>query len=96
MSKRLSDGQLALQRAVSEVLHYLWDPIGVAGCVHARDEYDGYADHVFSLLCQRVKAPVIADYLVSLEVGGMGIDANRQRAAEVAEKLLEWRDALIS
>ena len=29
-------------RRSDEVLHYLWDPIGVAGTVMARDEYTGY------------------------------------------------------
>jgi hypothetical protein len=29
-------------RRADEVLHYLWDPIGVAGEVMACDEYMGY------------------------------------------------------
>jgi len=30
-----------LHPAISEVLHYIWDPSGVAGVPEARDEYDG-------------------------------------------------------
>jgi hypothetical protein len=35
---------------VNEVLHYIWDPIGVRGEPRARDEYDSYAPEVYSLL----------------------------------------------
>jgi hypothetical protein len=30
-----------LYRMVDEILHYVWDPIGVAGEARARDEYNG-------------------------------------------------------
>ena len=31
-----------LHRRTDEVLHYIWDPIGVSGVPTARDEYSGY------------------------------------------------------
>jgi hypothetical protein len=34
---------------VNEVLHYIWDPIGVRGEPNARDEYDSYVPEVYSL-----------------------------------------------
>lgn len=39
-----------LLRVVDEVLHYIWDPIGVAGVPEARDEYDIYTGRIFTLL----------------------------------------------
>ncbi len=35
-----------LTSRISEVLHYTWDPIGVRGDPHARDEYDSYVPDV--------------------------------------------------
>jgi hypothetical protein len=59
-----TDNEKELQARISEILHYVWDPIGVAGNPHARDEYDGYigavweqakgggdADQIASALC---------------------------------------------
>ena len=50
MGQKLPPDQMELYRRVDEVLHYLWDPIGVAGAPEARDEYYSYLPHVFSLL----------------------------------------------
>ena len=46
MGRGISSLDEELYRRVDEVLHYLWDPIGVAGIPEARDEYYGY--HVLS------------------------------------------------
>ena len=50
MGQKLVPNDLALYRGTDEVLHYIWDPIGVAGCPYARDEYHGYLPRVYSLL----------------------------------------------
>ncbi len=50
MGEKLNPQDLALYRAVDEVLHYIWDPIGVSGSPEARDEYQGYLPHVFGLV----------------------------------------------
>ena len=47
---RLSRSDDELLMRVDEVLHYLWDPIGVSDFPEARDEYTSYAGVVFSLL----------------------------------------------
>jgi hypothetical protein len=39
MGRKLSPEQNELYKRVDEVLHYVWDSIGVAGEPHARDEY---------------------------------------------------------
>lgn len=54
---------LALYRAVDEVLHYIWDPIGVSGVPEARDEYQGYLPQVFKLVRERQSEETIANYL---------------------------------
>jgi hypothetical protein len=32
-----------LESAINEVLHYIWDPIGIQDMPAARDEYESYA-----------------------------------------------------
>ena len=78
---------------MEEVLHYMWDPIGVAGVPEARDEYDSYATHVFSLLIREAPSHEIADYLLATETEAMGLalsEASRQRASDVTEALRRW------
>jgi hypothetical protein len=40
--RKLADSALELYKRVNEVLHYVWDPIGVAYSPAARDEYQRY------------------------------------------------------
>jgi len=42
MGKMLPPKENELRQRTDEVLHYLWDPIGVAGAPGARDEYWSY------------------------------------------------------
>ena len=46
MKHSLDAKQKALYRAIGEILHYVWDPIGIAGVPQARDEYDSYVAQV--------------------------------------------------
>jgi hypothetical protein len=89
--------QNELYRRTDEVLHYIWDPIGVAGVPEARDEYDSYLPHVFSLLINNPKAGEIQNYLITIEGNNMGLDVSvrsRNRAKEVEEILTNFRDAI--
>ncbi|WOB50958.1 hypothetical protein NYR97_06130 [Xanthomonas hydrangeae] len=95
MGQPLGSEQKAMHRIVSEVLHYIWDPIGIAGSVGARDEYDGYADHVFSLLWHGTDASSIAQYLVKVAGERMGLSGTEWRASLAADKLVEWRAELL-
>lgn len=95
MAQGLGPEDRQLHRAISEVLHYLWDPIGVAGVPDARDEYEGYVDRVLSLLRSAATETEIVDFLVDIETNGMGLDLPRENSAETVTTLLRWR-ALIS
>ena len=74
MGQKLSPPDLALYRAVDEVLHYIWDPIGVSGVPEARDEYQGYLPQVFKLVRERQSEETIANYLGTIATGGSGVD----------------------
>ena len=84
-----------LHPAISEVLHYIWDPIGVAGIPEARDEYEGYVHQVMSLLRSEATEAEIVDYLVDVETNGMGLERPRAGSENAVRLLLRWR-ALVS
>jgi hypothetical protein len=80
---------------INEVLHYLWDPIGVRGEPHARDEYDGYVPDIYSLLQKGASAEQIAAHLEKIETEWIGLSSNPEHSLAIAHKLLEWRAALL-
>lgn len=85
-----------LLRRIDEVLHYVWDPIGVAGVPQARDEYESYVPQVFRLLKGTADGKDVADYLLWLSTEHMGMGSNPSKDAEVVGILLAWREDLIA
>lgn len=83
-----------LLRRIDEILHYLWDPIGVAGVPQARDEYESYVPQVFRLLEATTDGKDVVQYLDWLSAEHMGMGANPDRNAEVVDMLIAWRDHL--
>ena len=97
MGEKLPPDQMELYRRVDEVLHYLWDPIGIAGAPEARDEYYSYLPHVFSLVQRDAPSEEIISYLVTIATERMGLSGRRQlqkRAEEVTETLKRWRHVI--
>jgi hypothetical protein len=94
MDRKLSAYEKDAFRYCNEVLHYVWDPIGVAGSPHARDEYDSYVPGVVSLLFSDASAKAIAKHLTQIATVSMGLSARRQHDLETAELLIEWCQVL--
>ncbi|MCU7806179.1 MAG: hypothetical protein KZQ96_23650 [Candidatus Thiodiazotropha sp. (ex Lucinoma borealis)] len=92
MGSKLSPKDNALYKSTDEVLHYIWDPIGVAGSPYARDEYYGYLPQVFKMIINKDKTETIVNYLVSVEEKTMGLSPNKEGAIEVVEILKEYKD----
>ena len=90
--RNLSQEDRRLFRIVGEVLHYVWDPIGVAGVPQARDEYDNYVPQVFSLLRAGSDKAVISEYLQQISEGRMGLSKLTDQADDAASVLVDWRD----
>jgi hypothetical protein len=84
-----------LYTRVGEVLHYIWDPIGVRGYPEARNEYDPYVPQVYSLLQGGATAEQIAICLDKVATERMALNPNRERSLMAAQKLLDWRAALL-
>ncbi|MBX3323705.1 MAG: hypothetical protein KF757_12005 [Phycisphaeraceae bacterium] len=94
MGRKLTPKERELYKRCGEVLHYIWDPIGVAGVPGARDEYDSYVPQLFKLLRDGAGESWIVDYLCRIENDMMGMSLNRAGAKNAAAVLLEWREWL--
>jgi hypothetical protein len=91
----LSPYDAELYQRVDEVLHYMWDPIGVAGMPMARDEYDSYLPKVFSLLTQSDNNnEKIAEYLDYVATDRMGLGENKKATLEIVSILQAWKERL--
>lgn len=94
MGRRLSPFEKELYQRTDEVMHYVWDPIGMAGIPQARDEYDSYLPQVFAMLIERKDEGEIAEYLTGIEDKRMGLTPNPEQASRVASMLNDWCDTL--
>lgn len=94
--RKLSPSDSHLLRRVEEVLHYLWDPIGISDVPEARDEYTSYAGVVFSLLKQGASEADIVRYMKKIRVEhmGMGSFEDRSNEVEMAALLIQWKDVI--
>jgi hypothetical protein len=93
--RSLTPEQNELYQRVDEVLHYLWDPIGVSHIPEARDEYDSYVPQVFSLLTHKAPAEEIFQFLMKTAMETMGLSSStqdREKTNDVVEVLIKYRD----
>lgn len=63
----------AVHARVDEILHYVWDPIGIAGVSEARDEYNSYVPTVVRLLIEEKEEEKIAAFLHRIAAERMGL-----------------------
>jgi hypothetical protein len=79
---------------VDEVLHYVWDPLGVAGIPEVRDEYRGYVPRVVELAMEGNVAS-LKEYLHWVETRTMGVSGDPGQCEEVASIIFSWKEALL-
>jgi hypothetical protein len=93
--RSLSNKDNELLARIDEVLHYLWDPIGVSDVPEARDEYTSYAGVVFGMLKQGAGTDEISRYLREIRVVNMGVGqtGDRGNEDEIAEIAINWKGA---
>jgi hypothetical protein len=84
----------ALHIRASEVLHYFWDPIGIAGIPATRGEYDFYLPKLVEMLIAGDSKRRLARYLMDVENESIGLARRPKVATEVAEILLNWQRCL--
>ena len=75
-------------RAVQAILRR-WDPIGVRpGEVAPAEEYDSYAPHIVSMVTQGCSVDQLSHHLEELRTGAIGVEANREREADIAVEII--------
>ena len=79
---------------MDEVLHYVWDPIGVSTCGSARGEYWSYVDEILNLLQQNEGIDEISERLEHIRTHAMGLPANKKKSEFVAELLQDHKKAV--
>lgn len=87
--------QQALKLRIDEVLHYVWDPIGISNEPLARNEYSSYTDLVLQAVLEHKTADEIAAILDTICAEHLGIDTNEGHSSEVAALIIAWAQFLI-
>ena len=80
-----------LYQRVYEVVHYIWDPIGVSTIPEAHDEYESY----LWALHGRTKEgsfEKILEYMKWAATENMGLTFDKETAETAANALLAWKD----
>ena len=95
MKDQLNSKEKELYRRTDEILHYLWDPIGVSDVPQARDEYYSYLPGVFARLIGNSKDHEIAAYLTEVEESSMGMTPNKEKALVIARMLIEAKEWIV-
>jgi hypothetical protein len=65
-----------------------WDPIGIAHCPEAQNEYDACVADLYQLLARRAELREVFEYLWSVETVQMGLQGNRSKTEQIAGKLV--------
>ena len=94
MGKQLAPFERELYQRVDEVLHYMWDPIGVSESPEARDEYYSYLPVVFGMLVNGSSGEAISEYLNRVVTENIGLSAQTERSERAATVLLRWKQTL--
>ncbi len=74
-----------MHNRADEILHYIWDPIGVSGVAEARDEYDSYIPQIVQMLFDGKGVDAIAQHLYSIEGNQMGLTVGSRPSRDTEE-----------
>lgn len=83
-----------LSRAIDEILHYLWDPMGVAGDPESRAAYASYVPELLDLLQAQTPRRLIAAHLSQIAWNQIGVLTSEPTLDRTLDALIEWRDYL--
>ena len=83
-----------LYQRLDEVIHYIWDPIGISHYPEARNEYCTYVPEIYARV-KIGKKQSIVEYLEWVVSDQMGSVFNRDKAQQVVEIMLKWKDVIL-
>jgi hypothetical protein len=79
----------ALYEQIDEILWNDWDPIGLNDQEEIRDEYQSYTPHLFKLKTRGAGKVKISEHLYRIETIDIGLEGNKARCEEVAQKIAD-------
>jgi hypothetical protein len=68
-----------LYQRLDEVIHYIWDPIGISNHPEARDEYHPYLPEIYARVKVGEKHSII-EYMEWVVTDSMGMVFNKEKA----------------
>lgn len=89
------DNPRELRQRVSEVLYYLWDPIGVSLIPEARGEYESYVLPVLGILEEDQGLERLAKLLSEIRTKRMELPENIAKDLDTAQMLQAHKRAVI-
>jgi len=79
------------ERELRDLTMERWDPIGVAGCLEAADEYDSYLGQIARRLREGASEEELASYLATA-TDGMGLMRRPAADLSAAREMRRWYD----
>ena len=94
MDQKLPANEKELYKRIDEVLHYLWDPIGVSDVPEARDEYFSYLPQILSFAKLKEGESKNTEYLNLVLTQHMGLTSNIDSCKYIAKIIMDWSELL--
>ena len=90
-----------MEKRVSEILFYVWDPIGVNRMTSCRDEYESYVPVIAAYLLHDFAESALDTLMMFIMEDYMGTRLTSQprrkyQHIETMRMLMEWRNELLS
>lgn len=95
MGHKYSEYEKELYSRVDEVIHYIWDPIGISSYPGARDEYYSYLPEIFQNVITEDKQ-ALENLLKKISVDHMCLNENLESIKSAISVMIDWKRFLES
>ncbi len=90
MGCKCSEFEKELYVRIDEVVHYIWDPIGISSHPGARDEYYAYLPTIFGYIkCGDIES--LEKYMTWAAAEHMDLSGNQNSIKSAISIMLEWK-----
>jgi len=93
------DMSAELYQRIDEVIHYMWDPIGISGIVECRDEYYSYLPKISAIVANDTQKDLVK-YLIHIEDEWLGFPSRGERKKRkveveaIVKTIFKWKKIL--
>ena len=89
-----SDQEKEYYKRIDEVVHYIWDPIGICDEPNARDEYYGYLPGIHKATMDGCTAETMSHLLQEIVYTKMGLKPNLDRCLRASKAIISWKQRI--